>query len=380
MKRLVASLLCIGLLTSASASVRAQSGAPIFIGAVISYTGLNAPLGLPEKKAIELAEKLVNAKGGINGRPVHIEIQDDEAKPDVAAQIASSMIGKGAVALLCGTRVATTEAVARVTAASGTPQMMFVPDEASWRTRDGSVLKNVFQMIPGNDLEARALLLYARDKLHAKSIALLHDDNVYGVAIESVMLAQAKQMGMTVSTDQSYPGTATDFTPQIVAIRDSKADAMMLLGATLVTSIATRNARSLGLKIPIVGTSGIESDGYIKAAGASAEGVFSDGPLDLDHPSPQLRTFEDQWRTAYSEIGDSKATSAWDGIFLLVDALKALKGKTDAAAVNTQILKLMPWRGADGTYRFTATDHGGLVNVSDVHIVVVRGGAWRTVQ
>ncbi|HXP91827.1 MAG TPA: ABC transporter substrate-binding protein [Candidatus Binatia bacterium] len=380
MKRLFASFLCIGLISSITASVRAQSSAPIAIGAVISYTGLSAPLGLPEKRAFELAEKVINSKGGVLGRPIHIEIQDDEAKPDVAAQIATSMIGKGVVALLCGTRVATTEAVARVTAASGTPQMIMVPDEASWRTRDGSVLKNVFQMIPGNDLEATALLQFAKTKLHAKTIALLHDDNVYGVAIEGVMLKQAKAMGVDVVADQAYPGTATDFTPQIVAIRDSKADVMMLLGATLTTAIATRNARSLGLKIPIVGTSGIQSDGYLKAAGSAAEGAFTDGPLDMDHPSPQLRAFEEAYRAAYNEIGDSKATSAWDAVSLIVDAIKYTKGKTDAASINAAIEKLSPWHGANGTFRFTPTDHGGLVNVTDVHIAVAKSGNWVTVQ
>jgi branched-chain amino acid transport system substrate-binding protein len=379
MQRFLAIALC-SILLASSASIGAAQNAPITFGAVISYTGLSAPLGLPEKRALELAEQVINSKGGVNGRQIHIEIQDDEAKPDVAAQIATSLIGKGVVALLCGTRVATTEAVARVSAASGIPQMTMVPDEASWRGRDGSIVKNVFQMIPGNELEARSLLQYAQQKLHAKSIALLHDDNVYGVAIEGVIQEQAKAMGIPVVADQAYPGTATDFTPQLVAIRNGKPDVVMLLGATLTTAIATRDARALGLKLPILGTSGILSDGYLKAAGASAEAVYSDGPLDMDRPSPQLKAFETAYQGAYNEIGDSKATSAWDAVMLLVDAIKSARGKTDPASLDAALLKVQPWRGADGTYHFSATDHGGLVNISDVHIVAAKNGKWVTVQ
>ena len=53
------------------------SGEPIKIGAIVSITGAGAGLGVPERNGMLLAEKTINAKGGINGRPLKLLIEDD---------------------------------------------------------------------------------------------------------------------------------------------------------------------------------------------------------------------------------------------------------------------------------------------------------------
>ena len=74
------------LLASCQAFVAAQqpTGAPIKIGAVLSLTGPGAGLGGPERNGILLAEKRINERGGVRGRPLQILIEDDGSKPDIA--------------------------------------------------------------------------------------------------------------------------------------------------------------------------------------------------------------------------------------------------------------------------------------------------------
>ncbi|HXF18604.1 MAG TPA: ABC transporter substrate-binding protein, partial [Burkholderiales bacterium] len=68
------------------------TGEPIKVGAVLSLTGPGAGLGGPERNGILLAEKRINERGGIRGRPLQILIEDDGSKPDIAKSKAESLI------------------------------------------------------------------------------------------------------------------------------------------------------------------------------------------------------------------------------------------------------------------------------------------------
>src|SRR5271169_2157407 len=92
--RAVAAGLFTVVLAASSYGASAQQQ-PIRIGAILSYSGPSAPLGLPQINGLKMAESEINAHGGINGRPIHFEIVDDEAKADVASQLATQQIASG---------------------------------------------------------------------------------------------------------------------------------------------------------------------------------------------------------------------------------------------------------------------------------------------
>ncbi|HET6328865.1 MAG TPA: ABC transporter substrate-binding protein, partial [Planctomycetaceae bacterium] len=81
----IACAAAVATLVSAS-PIRAQTaqGEPIKIGAVVSLTGPGAGLGQPERNGMLLAEKDVNDKGGVKGRPIKILVEDDGSKADNA--------------------------------------------------------------------------------------------------------------------------------------------------------------------------------------------------------------------------------------------------------------------------------------------------------
>jgi branched-chain amino acid transport system substrate-binding protein len=88
MKRLCrsAAVALVAALVAAISAASAQTAEPIHVGVILSYTGLSAPLGGPQVKALKIAEADINDHGGINGRKIAFDIVDDEAKPDVAAR------------------------------------------------------------------------------------------------------------------------------------------------------------------------------------------------------------------------------------------------------------------------------------------------------
>jgi len=361
-------------LSAAAPQARAATPSPIKIGAVLSYSGLSAPLGQPQVNALKLAEKDINAHGGVDGHPVQFDIVDDGAKADVAAQLAQQQLGSGAVAVMCGTRTDTSIAVSRVTGAANALQFYMTPTAGVWQTR-GGVAKTVFQATPRDALEAQALLNFAKGRLHAKSIAILHDQNLYGTGGATVATEEAKPMGITIVANESYPGDATDFTPQIVKIRDAKPDAVILWGATQTPALAVRAARTLGLKVPILGSSGVLSPAIIKVAGDAATDVYAASNIGFGDATAQQKALAEQYEAAYHQPLVGFAAQAWDAAHLIVDALRDTHGKADGLALAAALEHGKPIAGVQGTFRFSPTDHNGL-NMADVHIATARGNAW----
>src|SRR5258706_13225988 len=157
------------------------AGEPIKVGAVLSLTGPGAGLGGPERNGILLAEKRINERGGIRGRPLQILIEDDGSKPDIAKSKAEALIhGEKVVALLGPPLTASTGAVASVTNAMQMPQLCMT----GFGPAIESTYKSLFHMLPPQALNARAMLEYIANGLKAKKLGLLHDSG-YGQLVMS---------------------------------------------------------------------------------------------------------------------------------------------------------------------------------------------------
>jgi len=59
-------------------------GEPIKIGVILSETGPGSGIGIEERDGMLMAVDEINARGGINGRPVELIIVDNESNPEKA--------------------------------------------------------------------------------------------------------------------------------------------------------------------------------------------------------------------------------------------------------------------------------------------------------
>jgi branched-chain amino acid transport system substrate-binding protein len=374
----IVALTLTGLFTFSSfgAAAGAPKGEPLLIGAILSTTGAFAPLGEPERNALLIAEQRINAGGGIAGRPLKIEIVDDEGKPDVAAQLATSLVGEHAIAIIGGTLTAPTSAILRVTQAAGIPQIFMNPSAEIWDTKNG-VAKNLFETTPRNETEGAALLDFAKAKLHTKKLAILHDENAYGAAGSVVLANEAQKRGIDVVANEDYPTTATDVTAQLLKVRDGGADTVAIWGASTACPLIVRQIRQLGLKVNIFGTTGLLSDNFLRVAGKDGDGVYSDSDINFTYPSPAQRAFLEAYRAAYHARPANFGAFAWDAAFILAGAVRDAHGKTDGPALIDALERMKPYVGATATIRFTPTDHNG-IGIGDVHIAVDRNAVWFT--
>ncbi|MBC5811205.1 MAG: ABC transporter substrate-binding protein [Candidatus Eremiobacteraeota bacterium] len=354
----------------------APKGEPVVVGAILSMTGPYAPLGEPESRSLKIAEADINAHGGIGGRPLQITIEDDEGKADTAAQLATSLIGKHVAMIIGGSLTPTSAAIARVTNEAKVLQIFMTPTQQLWNTKAG-ILKYLFEATPRNELEAAKLLNYAKTTLKAKKIAVMHDDAPYGTQGALVVAAEAKNADVTIVDDEPFPINASDVTAQLGKVKASGADTVFIWTASPVAPLAVRQIRQLGMNINVVGSTGIVSDNFLRIAGKDGEGVLADMDLNVTHPNAPQRKFLTAYRAAYNTRPNNFASFAWDAAHLAALALTEAKGKYDGDSLAAALLRMKPYGGSTGTYKYTDTDHNGM-RADDIHMAVDRHQVWFT--
>src|SRR4051812_40658077 len=90
--------LCIGAVIAASV----HAADPVRIGVLLSTTGPGAATGIPDRNGLLLAQKSINAAGGVKGRPIELVFEDDTSSPDVAISKVNTLIHSHKVKVILG--------------------------------------------------------------------------------------------------------------------------------------------------------------------------------------------------------------------------------------------------------------------------------------
>ena len=375
LRHVICSALLLAVFIAPAGAAVKPSGAPVTIGAILSITGPYAPLGEPERNAIQIAVADVNATGGINGRPLQVTILDDESKADTAQQLATQLIGQKVAAIIGGSLSPTSEAIARVANDAKILQMYMTPTLSVWQTKAG-IRKYTFEATPHNELEVTKLFTFMKNTLHTQKLAVLHDDQLYGTQGTLVAQAEAKAQNVPIVDEESYAVTATDVTPQLQKVKAAGADTILIYTAAPSAGILVRQVHQFGMKAHLIGTTGIVSDNFLKVTGADGDGVYADMDLDRTYPNAVQKKLLAAYRGAYKAGANNFASFAWDAVHLVAYALRTAKS-TDGDKLVAALENMTPYRGTTGTYKFTATDHNGF-NAQDIRIVIDHDGVWET--
>lgn len=352
-------------LAAASATAQQPSGPPIKIGAVLSLTGPGAGLGGPERSGILLAEKRINERGGVRGRPLKVIVEDDGSKPDIAKSKAESLIhGEKVIALLGPSLTASTGAVATVTNAIGMPQLCMTglgpAIESSYRS--------LFHMLPPQPLNARAMLEYIGKGLKAKKLGILHDSG-YGQLVMSQIQALHKEYGIEIVATEKFEVGATDVSTQAAKVRAAAPD---VVGVIATSPVPFRNARQMRITQPIVSAVGSSSYEYVKGMGEFGDGIVFAEFIVSEDPLPHQKEFVELFQKERGTLPKTYDAAGWDAMHVLAQALEKAGPDAGSEALAAAI-RSTPYRGVVAQYNFAAPDMTGIGLESYTYSKLVKG-------
>jgi branched-chain amino acid transport system substrate-binding protein len=366
-----------GLLATGCGAAKAEG--PIVIGAVVSTTGAAAPLGEPERNTLQLMESSINAAGGVIGRQIKVVILDDQSAAKEAVTATNRLLQQDkAVAVIGASTSASTLAMKPITSKAGIPQIAMAAANA---ITDEAPIDWMWRVAPKDNLAVARALKFVADGLKVKKIAVLYDENAFGSSGMAEIERTVAEYGLEVVAKESYKTDEADLTAQLTKIKGANPEALVVWGTNPGPAVAAKNLKQLGMSIPYVGSHGIANAKFIELAADAAEGVVFPSnkvllPESITDPAQKavVTKFMADYKAKYGSAPNSFAAHAYDGLTVLLEAIKAAKG-TDPKALQTQLNKLTKLSSAGGIFTYTATDHDGL-SVDDMIMVKISGGKW----
>jgi branched-chain amino acid transport system substrate-binding protein len=334
-------------------SARAQA-ATIKIGMCAPVTGPAAESGGYAIKGAKLALEAVNKAGGILGKQAELIVEDDQTtNPGIVLAFSKLAAESEIVAFLGSIRSTQVHAMAPDVLKLGKPVMIGGTDPNL--THMGN--QWLFRFRPNDSYSGRVIADYGVNTLGKKKWAVLHSTDAFGTAGGKALSAALEKLGSPAVLDQGYANQSQDFTPVVLAIKQSGAD---ILGSYFTfendIGIFARQLRQLGVNIPWVGSPSIVNITALKLAGPALYGTF--GVADYaEESSDAAKTFGKAYRDIAKVAPDNQSSWPYDAINVLAAAINKA-GATDPAKIREAILATQKFPGAEGEYNFDQNGDG----------------------
>jgi branched-chain amino acid transport system substrate-binding protein len=357
----------VALLACLAAPAAAQE--TIKIGFFAPITGPVAADGASAKQSVELALKEVNAAGGIMGKKVELVVYDDRLNPQEAVAIANKLIEKDqVVGVVSGSYSGPTRVTAPIFAKAGVPMVAGYAVHPDVTKAGSSNFRNGFL----GEVEGGAAGEYAFKVLKSKKPAIINMDNDFGREISAGFMKRAEKLGAKVVAQQmyKYPGEK-DFRPFLTRIKEAKPDLIFAAGYYDVAALIVRQAKELGLAVPILAEEGFDSPKFIELAGKDAEGVIIATNLDRDDPRPVVQDYLKNYKQAFGIDPDMVGASSYDAFMILANGIE--RAGTDRKAIVKALMETKDYNGLTG--KLSRFQKGEVVK--PVQFQIVKDGKFR---
>jgi branched-chain amino acid transport system substrate-binding protein len=309
-------------------------------------TGVIAAYGQEQKNAVEMAVAEINAKGGILGRKITTQLEDDEKKPELAASMTQKLINSGVDVIIGG--MSSSETMAGGPIANTKQVIMISPWSTNPKAAEGDW---VFRACFSDAFQGRIQARFIAENIGSKRPAQLLDVGDDG----------SKGQGEVVT--------------KIKALNPDSLDVPNYYGEVALIRV---QMKELGFDVPTVGGDGVDSGDFFTIAGAAAQGMMITTHYSPEDPRPVVQEFRKNYEAKYGKTPESTAALSYDAVMLykmavekanswdknkIREALAGLKDVTtlvtapnfsmDETGTGIKSLAIVE-AGADGAWHFKA--------------------------
>jgi branched-chain amino acid transport system substrate-binding protein len=316
------------LLAAAFAVFATVAAADVRIAVVGPMTGESSAFGKQMRRGAEMAVADINARGGVLGQQIILEVGDDACDPRLAVAVAKQMAGKGVVFVdghycsstsIPASDVYAERNVLQISPGSTNPQL----------TERG--LKNVFRVCGRDDQQGAVAGKYIAQHFRGRRVAILHDQSVYGRGLAEETKKTLNRLGVREALFASYTPGGRNYSALIDKLKGARINVMYIGGYYAEVGLILRQARAQGLGATLMSGDSIAADAFWAVTGAAGEGAlmtFSPDPARNPAAKPVVDRFLKEGRppegyTLYSYA----AVQAWAQA-----AARAKSAKADAVA------------------------------------------------
>lgn len=328
----------------------------IKVGANLEMTGGSASYGISSKNAIELAFKEINEKGGINGKQLELVVADNKSEAAEATNAMQKLVSQDNVVAVIGPNLSSS--VIAASAINNSAKVLDIApmatnpyvtvDQASGKTKDFNYRTCFIDPFQGT-----VMAKFATAELGVGNAAVLIDNSSdYAKGLAQFFKENFVKEGGAVTAEESYLQKDTDFKATLTKIKATNPDFLYVPGYYQEVGLIVKQARELGMNMPIAGGDGWDSAKMPEIAGAAAlNNTYFSSLYSPDDSSDINKNFVAAYEKAYGQKPDVFAALSYDSALLVAEAIKNA-GSTEPAKISEAMAKINGFSGVSGSVTF----------------------------
>lgn len=328
----------------------------IKVGANLEMTGGSASYGISSKNAIELAFKEINEKGGINGKQLELVVADNKSEAAEATNAMQKLVSQDNVVAVIGPNLSSS--VIAASAINNSVKVLDIApmatnpyvtvDQASGKTKDFNYRTCFIDPFQGT-----VMAKFATAELGVGNAAILIDNSSdYAKGLAQFFKENFVKEGGAVTAEESYLQKDTDFKATLTKIKATNPDFLYVPGYYQEVGLIVKQARELGMNMPIAGGDGWDSAKMPEIAGAAAlNNTYFSSLYSPDDSSDINKNFVAAYEKAYGQKPDVFAALSYDSALLVAEAIKNA-GSTEPAKISEAMAKINGFSGVSGSVTF----------------------------
>jgi branched-chain amino acid transport system substrate-binding protein len=299
---------------------------PILIGYAAQLTGPHSDLGVDGRDGALLAVEVLNASGGVVGRPLELLVRDDRGDPAVAQQVDAELIEHGVIALIGHSTSSQTAAVFEQMNQIGVVLISPTSSSHEFSAQDDYF----FRMTPATSLQARVMARYLHDSGLTRITGVFDQNNLaftksYWQQLADELLAHGVQANTAISFSSGSDN------PRSVAytLAASQPTAVVLLASAFDTALLTQAFRQIDPLTPIFTTTWAQTNELLVKGGAAVEGLQLLALYNPESTHPAFQEFRTRFEQRYRRPPSFAAVYSYEAVLVLAEGLRRSDGKAE---------------------------------------------------
>jgi branched-chain amino acid transport system substrate-binding protein len=336
-----------------------QASDVIKIGANLEMTGGNATFGQSATNGAKLAIKEVNAKGGVLGKQLSLIIADNKSEAAEAANAMQKLITQDKVVAVIAP-IASSSVIAAAQVNQDNKVLAISPTASNPKVTvdptTGKVRDYLFRAAFIDPFQGSVMANFSTKTLNAKTAALYIDNSSdYAKGLGQFFKETFIKNGGQIVAEEAYLAKDTDFKATLTKIKSKNPDVLFVPGYYQEVGMIAKQARELGLTMPMLGGDGWDSAKLPEIAGAQAlNNTFFANHYSPDDNSPAIKTFVESYKKEYNQTPDAFAALAYDATMMVIEAMKRADS-ADPVKIKDELAKTKDYAAVSGLITLNET-------------------------
>ena len=335
-----------------------EGGETIKIGVNYELSGAVATYGQSSVDGIQLAIDEINAAGGVGGKQIELVQMDNKSDAAEVVSVATRlMTEEGVVAVIGPATSGNFKAELPIAEENKIPVLSgsATANDVTVDYKDGEIVAGTtkeysFRICFSDSYQCVGMANYAFKKLGAQKVAVIQDKSSdYAEGLAASFIETFQSLGGTIVAQEAYTTGDTDFNAILTSLAGKDFDAIWLPGYYQEVGLIIKQARALGIDVPVLGADGFDSHVLAELAGENAlHDVYYSNHYSSLNEDETVTAFIEAFKEKYGKEPDAFNALGYDAAKLVCDAIERA-GEATPEAIQQALASTADFKAVTGT-------------------------------